>query len=263
MNPESILSLEEVGFSYEPGLPMVLQHVSFDVQPATVTAILGPNGAGKTTLLHLLLQLHHPSRGAILLDGLPLPRYSRRSLSRWMGLVPQSEHVPFEYSVLEYVLLGRAPYLNTLDLPGPQDMKIARQALDEAGIGHLAYRPVPRLSGGELQLVLLARALAQQPRILLLDEPTAHLDLANTYQTLKILHRLCDQGATILFTTHDPNAAAQIADRVVLFRQGRVVASGSQPETLTAELLSQTYGLPVEVLEIDGRRMIRTGEIQP
>ena len=258
MSNGALLTIEDIGFAYSADQGAVLSQVSFEINAGTITTILGPNGAGKTTLLHLLLGLRKPATGSILLEDLPLEQYSRRSLSQWMGLVPQAEHVPFEYTVLEYVLLGRAPYLNPLDLPGPGDVDIALEALEKAGIRQLEHRPMPALSGGEHQLVLLARALAQQPRILLLDEPTSHLDLANRNVTLRILDQLRKDGTTILFTTHDPEAALVVADNIVLMNSGRVLAAGSFSETFTSEKLTQTYGVPVEVVKLDGIQVVRS-----
>ena len=161
MNPDTILSLSQLQFAYQADTP-VLRQVSFDVPAGSITAILGPNGAGKTTLLKIILGLLHPHSGEIRLDGRRLGGYSRRELSRWIGLVPQRESVPFEYTVLEYVLLGRAPYLGPLDQPGATDLAIARQALQRLRIEALEKRAIPELSGGELQLALVARCLAQQ-----------------------------------------------------------------------------------------------------
>lgn len=258
MSNGSILTINDLSFTYSAAHVSALRQVSFEINTGTITTILGPNGAGKTTLLRLLLGLSKPAKGSILLEDLPLELYSRRSLSQWMGLVPQSEHVPFEYTVLEYVLLGRAPYLNPLDLPGPKDLEIAREALAKIGILYLEQRPMPALSGGEQQLVLLARALAQQPRILMLDEPTSHLDLANRNVTLQILDQLRREGTTILFTTHDPEAALIAADSIVLMNSGSVLATGPFDEIFTSERLTQTYGVPVEVIRIDGIQMVKS-----
>lgn len=255
-----ILSIDALQFSYEPGQKQVLDAVSFEIQPGTITAILGPNGAGKTTLIHLILGLRKPNQGTINLDGISINRYSRRELSQWMGLVPQSEYVPFEYSVLEYVLLGRAPYLGPLELPSEADVKIAQESLSQVGISELEHRPIPALSGGELQLVLIARALAQQPRILLLDEPTSHLDLSNRNVTLRILNKLRRAGSTILFTTHDPEAASLAADNLVLMRKGSVLHTGTIEDTFTSEKLSETYGTKIEVLKLDGLRVVHSLE---
>lgn len=258
MNQSTLLNINDLTFRYDPQMPTAVTQVTFEIKTETVTTILGPNGAGKTTLLRLLLGLRKPASGMILLDDIPLHEYSRRSLSQWMGLVPQTEHVSFEYTVLEYVLLGRAPYLGPLDLPGKEDIAIAREAMAKAGISRLENRSIPALSGGELQLVLLARALAQQPKLLLLDEPTSHLDLANRNKTLQILDQLRRGGSTILFTTHDPEAAAILADNVVLMREGRVLAAGTFEETFTSERLSQTYGVPVEVLRTNGAHVVKS-----
>jgi iron complex transport system ATP-binding protein len=162
--------------------------------------------------------------------------------------------------VLEFVVLGRAPYLGPLELPGEADIDIARGAMQEVGISHLEERAIPELSGGELQLVLLARALCQQPRILLLDEPTSHLDLANRNITLKILDRLRTNGTTIIFSTHDPEAAALIADHLVLMRAGEVLNSGSLEQVFTSEMLSRVYGTPVEVVSVNGMRVVKSME---
>ncbi len=255
-----ILTIESLSYRYDPAQPIVVKEVSFTITTGTVTAILGPNGAGKSTLLNLLLGLQKPESGSIHLEDLPLKNYSRRELSQWMGLVPQSEYIPFEYSVLEFVLLGRAPYLGPLDLPREKDVTIARSSLEQVGISHLKNRPIPALSGGELQLVLIARALAQQPRILLLDEPTSHLDLANRNTILRILGQLRASGVTVIFTTHDPEAASLIADHLVLMRAGQVVFTGNMESTFTTEKLTRTYGIPVEVIELDGIRLVKSLE---
>ena len=255
-----ILTIDSLSYRYETSQPIVVKEVSFTITAGTVTAILGPNGAGKSTLMNLLLGLQKPESGSIHLEDLPLNKYSRRELSQWMGLVPQSEYIPFEYSVLEFVLLGRAPYLGPLDLPGETDVDIARDALEQVGITHLKNRPIPALSGGELQLVLIARALAQQPRILLLDEPTSHLDLANRNTILRILGQLRASGVTVIFTTHDPEAASLIADHLVLMRASQVVFTGNMESTFTSENLTHTYGIPVEVIEIEGVRLVKSLE---
>jgi iron complex transport system ATP-binding protein len=255
-----ILQANAITFTYASASQAALEEISFDIFPGSVTTILGPNGAGKTTLLHLLLGIIRPASGSILLNGNPIQQYTRHELSQQIGLVPQSEYVPFDYSVLEYVVLGRAPYLGPLELPGENDIYIARDKMEEVGISHLENRAIPELSGGELQLVLLARALCQQPSILLLDEPTSHLDLANRNITLRILNKLRSSGTTIIFSTHDPEAAALIADHLVLMRAGHVLDSGSLDHVFTSETLSQVYGTPVEVIQVDGVRVVKSME---
>jgi iron complex transport system ATP-binding protein len=251
-----VLSLHDVSFRYSPAAPDVLQRICLDIPEHAITAILGPNGSGKTTLLHLLLGLLSSTAGEIHLAGQPRDRYSRRELSRLVGLVPQSEHVPFDLSVLEYVLMGRAPYLSLLDLPKAADRRIALQALAMTGLTPLRGRPVPSLSGGERQLAMVARALAQKPQVLLLDEPTSHLDLGNKRRVLSLLQELQGGERTVILTSHDPNAAAAVADHVVLLREGRILAAGPTHQVLTEEHLSATYGVTVEVVQLRGRPLI-------
>jgi len=234
----------------------VLRDLSLQIPAGQVTAILGPNGSGKTTLLRVLLGVLHPTRGQVLLAGRPRESYSRREQSQLIGLVPQNEHVPFDFSVLEFVLLGRAPYLGPLEMPGATERQIAQAALETVGIGHLSGRPVPNLSGGERQLVTIARILAQDPDILLLDEPTAHLDLSNQGHLLEIMRSLAGKKVTLVLTTHDPNLAAAIADMTVLMRQGQILTVGATDTVLTADWLSATYGIAVQVYRVDGRCLI-------
>ena len=258
MSAGPILSLRDLVFGYERDRA-VLHGLSFDVQPGTITAILGPNGAGKTTLLHLMLGLMHPAGGSIELAGRPLHSYSRRALSQWIGLVPQREHAAFDYSVLEYILMGRAPYLGILEQPSAADYQAAAEALRTLDLTALQNRPVTGLSGGELQLVLMARALAQQPRVLLLDEPTSHLDLGNKFRILNIIRDLARSGVTVLFTTHDPEAAAAVAGWVALMRAGQVLDFGALDAIFTAEKLSRAYDLPLQVVRVDGRIVLLEG----
>ncbi|MDM7323534.1 MAG: ABC transporter ATP-binding protein [Thermus sp.] len=251
-----VLSLHNVWFSYNSGPQDVLQDISLEVYPGTVNAILGPNGAGKSTLLHLMLGLYPPRKGEIRVGGRPLTAHSRQSVSRQIALVPQREHVHFEFRVLEYVLLGRNPHLNLLQMPGPEDIQVAWRALEQLGITDLAHRYVSALSGGQHQLVLIARAVAQQTPILLLDEPTAHLDLTNKRLILTLLRALAARGTTILFTTHDPDAALAVADSCVLMRAGRILHQGPADEVITTEKLTQTYDTPLRVLSVDGTRVV-------
>lgn len=251
-----LISLEQVTFSYAPQNHIILDQLSLQIEKGSVTAILGPNGAGKTTLLHTLLGWLRPQSGRVLLDGKPLGKYSRREIGQWIGLVPQMEHIPYDYTVLEYVLFGRTPYLDTLEIPSAEDLVFAAQALEQVGLTPLTSRPVTQLSGGERQLVLVARALAQQPRILLLDEPTAHLDLANKHRLIELLRELKTQGATILLTTHDPEVASAFASHVILMGHRQALQVGPLEEVFTSQNLSSAYGLPVEVVQIRDRRVV-------
>ena len=252
----SLLDFDQISYTYPTGESPVMDHFSQQISAGTITAILGPNGAGKTTLLHLALGWLHPSSGRVILNGRPLTSYTRRELGQWMGLVPQNENTPFEYSLLEYVLLGRTPYLAPLAMPTDKDIEIAAKMLDKVGLSSLVDRSMPSLSGGERQLVLVARALAQQPKLLFLDEPTSHLDLSNKSKLVQVLRNLQSQGVTVVFTTHEPDVASALATHLVLVRKGEVLQTGPLAEVMTDTALSDLYGLPIRVKEVDGKRVV-------
>lgn len=253
---EPIFSVSSLSFSYAGSERPALRDLSLEIPAGTITAILGPNGSGKTTLLRVLLGALQPREGTVHMNGLPQNSYPRRERSRLIGLVPQDEHIPFDFSVLEYVLLGRAPYLHALQMPGETDRRVALEALHTAGLAHLQDRHLPNLSGGERQLAIVARALAQGPRILLLDEPTAHLDLSNKGRLLAIMRDLAVQGVSLVLTTHDPNLASSIASLTILMREGQILDIGPPEAMLTARKLSETYGVPVQVFHVGNRRVI-------
>jgi iron complex transport system ATP-binding protein len=251
-----ILQIDSVSFSYKPSAPPVLRDVAAEIESGTITAILGPNGAGKSTLLDICLGWKEPSSGNVLLHGHPLSSYSRNETGRLLSLVPQDEKIRFDYSVLEYTLLGRAPYLGQLEVPGEQELLIARDALEDTGISHLANRPITRLSGGEHQLLMISRALAQEPSLMLLDEPTSKLDLANSSRILDMMRKLSESGVTIIFTTHDPALAARVSTHLLLMKEGEVLTAGPMDRVLTGEYLSKLYDSPVAVHTIDGERVV-------
>jgi len=256
VNPGAALSLRDLRFGYQTEGPEVLRRLSLDIPAGTAAAVLGPNGCGKTTLLHVVLGWLAPQAGEVLVDGRSLSQIPRRERGRLMALVPQAEHVPFDFSVLEYVLMGRTPYLGVLGMPGDEDHRVALEILESLGLAHLWRRPVPELSGGERQMVTLARALAQQTPILLLDEPTAHLDLGNKGRLLDVVAGLAGRGTTVLFTTHDPETASLAARFLVLMRAGQILDAGPLREVLDAERLGATYGVPVRVVEVEGRPVV-------
>lgn len=254
---EPLLVFDRVSFGYEPRAKKVLSEISFDLPAQQVTLLFGPNGCGKTTLLYLTLGWLQPEQGTIWAEGRPLSSLNRRQRGRFMALVPQTEHTPFDYSVLEYVLLGRAPHLPSLAEPGELDIEIALNALGRVGIEALAQQSMRALSGGERQLVLMARALTQQPRLLLLDEPTAHLDLQNTYRLVQVVRQLKRQGITVLMTSHDPQVVLALADQVVILRQGKVFRQGGLDETFTSEVLQAVYAIPLQIRMVEGKKTIQ------
>ena len=250
------LSLTSVSYTY-PGAPSpALDSVTFDLPRGASLALLGPNGAGKTTLMDLLLRWKTPTAGRIDLDGRPLAAYTRRDLGLAVSLVPQGETSQFAFTLREYVLFGRAPHVAALAMPSADDEAAADAALRDTGLLPLADRDVSTLSGGEHQLLLLARAIAQQAPLMLLDEPTSALDPANTARVAHILRSLHDRGTTLLWTTHDPSFAAAEATHVALLRSGRLLASGPTAPTLTAETLTALYNTPLRTLRHDGRLLV-------
>ncbi len=254
----SVIDIRDLGFAY--GEAEVLHDITMAVGPREVFAIVGPNAAGKTTLLRCVERLLTPRTGVIFIEGRDLKTLSARDVGRHAASVPQSHTPAFPYTVRDIVLMGRNPHLGTASQPGPHDVEVAQQAMDELGIRGIALRPCTQLSGGQLQMVLLARALAQEAQVLLLDEPTAHLDFRNRHLVLTTIRDLAvRRGLTVIMTVHDPNDAMQYADSVGLVSDGSLIALGTPQEVLTAQNLEQLYGMPVEVLTDGTRRVIVAG----
>ncbi len=214
----AILEVAAVGAGY--GDSTVLRDVTFAVPRGAIVSLLGPNGCGKTTLLRIIGRLHAAWSGTVRLEGRDVRTMSPAELARSMATVSQVHRTSFPFSVLDVLLTGRTPYVSTFRSPGERDVRRCREVLDWFGIGHLADKAITRLSGGERQLVMIARALAQEPRLLLLDEPTTYLDLHNQGRVLDTLVRLVrEHGLTALMTIHDPNQALAYSDRAVLLRR--------------------------------------------
>ena len=219
-----VLSVEAVVFGY-PGCARLLHDVSFAVDEGDILCLLGPNGAGKTTLLRCILGAQRVQGGRITIAG----RYGHlaaRELARRIAYVPQAANLSLPFSVVEMVLMGRTPYIRALAVPTRADYDMALQALDKVGIGHLAPRLYTEISGGERQLALIARALAQQARLLLLDEPTANLDMGNQIKVLRVIRELADQGYAVLMTSHLPDHAFLLRSRVALLAHGTIAVVG-------------------------------------
>jgi iron complex transport system ATP-binding protein len=228
---------------------LVGSELDLSLEPAQVTCLLGPNGSGKTTLLRTLLGLLPPRAGAVELDGRTLAALSGRERARSIAYVPQAAESHFDFSVREIVEMGRTAWGGLFARPTPEDRAAAQRALDRLGIAALSERPVQRVSGGERQLALIARALATEAAILVMDEPTANLDFANQSRVLEEIGALRRDGRAVLFTTHHPDHALRVADRAVLLREGRVLASGPAASSLNSANLSALYGRPIEVIE--------------
>ncbi|MCK5642513.1 MAG: ABC transporter ATP-binding protein [Gammaproteobacteria bacterium] len=252
----TIVELENISFSYMEENSQVLKTLSLKLNTGEIISILGPNGIGKTTMLHIILGWIKVRSGSVFLKGRNSVEFSRKEMGQLIGLVPQYEHISFEYSLLEYVLLGRAPHLHSLQSPGKNDYIIALNSLKRVGMENQADRSVLHLSGGEKQLLLLARSLAQEPEILLLDEPMSNLDLANKIKIIKILQSLKKEGVTIIYTSHEPEIAADLSDYLVLMGQDFSIEQGITHNVLTSENLSRIYNIPVKIKEIDGRKIV-------
>ena len=216
-----------------------------------VLALLGPNGSGKTTLLKTLLGILTPLAGEPTIDGTPIGRFSAAERARRIAYVPQSHTPSFAFTVETIVLMGRTAHGNLFSAPSGADRAVAARALERFGIAALSTRPYTMISGGERQLVMLARALAQEPRFIVLDEPTASLDFGNQGKVLREMRALAASGHGVLFTTHDPNHALRAADRAFLMRSGARLAEGKVREVLTRGRLEELYGTPVEALTDD------------
>ncbi|MET0743663.1 MAG: ABC transporter ATP-binding protein [Microvirga sp.] len=215
---------------------------------ASVVALLGPNGGGKTTLLKTLLGLIPPLGGQVLVDGRDIGGWTMRERARRLAYVPQIHGSTFGFSVEEVVMMGRTAHGSAFAAPSAKDREIVREAMAVLDLGRFGDRPFTEISGGERQLALVARALAQEPRAIILDEPTASLDFANQGAVLRTLRSLAGRGYGILFTTHDPNHALRHADLVVMIRDGRILCQGPADEIVTARSLAALYGRPVREL---------------
>jgi cobalamin transport system ATP-binding protein len=247
-----MLSASDLSYGYAStgrrARSFTLDSVSVTVESGSLTGLLGPNGCGKTTLLNLLSGVLRPHHGVVSLNGASLAGRSRRDIARHLAVVPQETHPAFDYTVMEMVLMGRHPYLGPLELEGPSDLALANEALAATGTAHLAGRAYMTLSGGEKQRVIIASALTQTPDVLLLDEPTASLDLGYQLEVAALLTRLNrDRGVTMVLATHDLNLAASLCDRLVMMRDGRVFADGPTREVLTASTIQRVYGVDADV----------------
>lgn len=227
------------------------------VRPGEVACVLGPNGGGKTTLLRTLVGLLPPLAGTVVLDGMPLAGIAARSRARAIAYVPQLQAPSFAFTVEDVVLMGRTAHLGPFGQPGRADRAAAEAAIERLGIQAIRSEAVTEISGGQRQLVAIARALAQDAPILVMDEPAAHLDFANQLLVLDEMRGLAARGLGILFTTHDPQHAFAFADHVLLLARGGAMAAGAPAETMTAPALSRLYGRALDVLQLpapDGRR---------
>jgi len=237
----ALITLEKISFRYRR--QQVIQQLDLELDDGGVLALLGPNGSGKTTLLKLMLGILHPHGGSVRLDGQDIRRIPTKERARRLAYVPQVHREAFGYRVFDVVLMGRMPHAGFLGRYGATDRRLAAEALERMGISHLSERPYTEISGGERQMTLIARALAQGARVLVLDEPTNGLDYGNQQRLLDRLMVLKQDHYTCLFTTHHPDHARRVADRVVMLQQGAILKDGHPEETVTPANVATLYGL--------------------
>ena len=265
----ALVAVNDVDFAY-PGAPvgrrLALADLTLTVESGEILGVIGPNSAGKTTIIRLLTKVVSPSRGEIVFDGISLAGWSRWELARHVAVVSQDMPAALPFTVEQLVLMGRYPHAPRRFFETPADLAAARAAMVETGVGELARTPVQALSGGERQRVMLARALAQEPRVLILDEPTAHLDLRYQAECIGLLRRINrDRGTTVILVSHDLNLAAEVCDRLLLLAAGRVVRVGPPSDVLDAGRLSAVYGCDVTVSDnaLTGRPLVQVRWPEP
>jgi len=240
------LQVQQAYFSYLDGL--VLHDINLFVKTGEMVGLIGPNGSGKTTLIKLASGVLKPDRGEIRLDGSSLTRLSRKSIARSVAMVPQQFNIPFAFTTIEVAMLGRTPFFRTFAEESEVDKQFVSNALELVGISELKERYFDELSGGERQKVILAMALAQQPRLLLLDEPTVHLDITHQIEILELVRRLnLERGLTVIAAMHDLNLASLYFDRLILLKEGRVSADGSPAQVLTEGRIREVFSASVRV----------------
>ncbi len=255
-----MMEVRDLTFRHSRHAPPVIDGVSFTAGRAGMTLILGANGSGKTTIFNCITGLWKPQRGGVFFDGEDMSTFSWKRRAQTVAVVPQEHEPPFAYSVLDAVLVGRVSRVSAVSSPSRADYDIARGAIETVGISSLADRPYTRISGGERQLVLVARAIAQEAPVLILDEPTSHLDLKNQLRVMDTVRDIVERkGLTVLMTLHDPNLALSYSDAVVMIGGGRVLAAGTPLEVITKENLARMYGIDVSVIDLDGKRVIHSG----
>jgi iron complex transport system ATP-binding protein len=244
------LRIDNISYSF--GRHDVFRDLELEVKQGDIICVLGANGSGKTTLLRCINGTLRPKSGRIFLDDTDIAQIGVIRLARRIGTVSQEHSAPFPFSVLEVVRMGRAPYLGFFSSPSGHDNEIAMEALEHVGMSHLKDKPYTQISGGERQLVLIARTLAQKPGIILLDEPTSHLDFKNQVLVLKMISKLSMGGLTIIMSTHLPNQAFLVSSRVALMTNGTLLAIGSCDDIMTEKNLAKTYGIGLRIAKIDG-----------
>jgi len=262
-DPRNVLDVDSLSFAY--GDKTVFEDVSFPLRAGEILCLMGPNGCGKTTLLDNVMAIHKPKTGRIDLMGEPLHSYKRHQIARHIAYVPQTHQITFPYTVAEVVLMGRTAYTGPFGEPKAEDEEIALEALSKIGIRHFADRPYDRLSGGEVKLTLLARALGQKTALIVMDEPTAHLDMKNELFFLETLAGLCsEEQMAVLIATHSPSHAFYFDAKgldccAAMMSKGRIIACGRPDDVVTKDMIREVYGVNAAItMEDSGGMAMKT-----
>lgn len=250
-----IISVENIDFSYTKNSRKVLNNVSLSLSEGEIISILGPNGAGKSTLLNCMATLNAPDSGTIKLCGKDSEKMSPKEVASIISYVPQNHTPAFAYSVFNFVLMGRAPKVGIFEKPKEEDFLIVENVLEEVGIASLAEKPYTEISGGERQQATIARALAQEPKAILFDEPTAHLDYGNQLKVLRVIKSLSQKGYSVIITTHNPDHAIMLGGTTAILDKNGSLAVGPSDEIITEDTLREVYGTDLRLvyLEKEGR----------
>lgn len=251
---EKLLDVKNISFKYENR--KIFENISFSIEKGDVMCILGPNGTGKTTLIKCLNGLHNIESGEILLNGKDIKHLSFKEISKHIGYIPQTHTPTFPFTVLDVVMMGRSPYIRLTESPMKKDVEIAESALKDLGIYSLKDKQYTNLSGGERQLVFLARILTQQPDILILDEPTSHLDFGNQIRFLEIIGKLASKGLSIIMSSHFPDHAFISSNKVAIMKNKQFIDFGKPEETITEDNLKNAYDIDVKLIELDDDRKV-------
>lgn len=263
MMESMIYEVNDLTFSYPSTRRKVLDSISLSLHKGEILCILGPNGAGKTTLLNCMAGLLKPQSGSIRLCGRQLSDIKEKEIAALVGFVPQLHTPSFDYRVLDFVLMGRAPKTGTFSRPSAADEALCMDVLKSMGIDHLAEKSYLNLSGGERQQLLIARAIVQEPEVILFDEPTAHLDFGNQQRVLKRVRQMAEDGFSVVITTHNPDHALLLGDQAAIVTRDGKVLQGTSEEILTEEMLKEVYGIDLKLTYIEelGRKACLVPEL--
>ncbi|ADQ78663.1 ABC transporter related protein [Paludibacter propionicigenes WB4] len=253
------LEIQNGKFGY--GGNAVLQDVNFELNTGEIVCLLGKNGAGKTTLFKSMLGVLKPLSGSILLNGKPIEHWNRQQFARLVGYIPQARSLPFPFTVMDVVLFGRTAHLSAFGSPGKRDRILAGECMDLLNITHLQHRTFTHLSGGEQQLVIIARALAQQPAFLIMDEPTSSLDFGNQINIIRQVNALKNNALGIMMATHSPDHAFMCNANVAVVHQGTLRKAGHANDIISEQVLKEIYGVDVKVRPLDDTRLVCVPEV--